>query len=200
MEHEKILNLLNKAYDFKFVTRKWSIANDQSSKNYYVRNDTEIYNTEILKSHLGDYNDAYILVRGEITILVYPVTQVAFKNCAPFTKYITKIDGTTIGDAEDLDLVMSMCSLIEHSSNYSDITGSLQFYSKDEASNFDVDIAINGNFKSLKYKAKLLRDTVADGADGILRDTTIGVRLTYLSSFWQSLEIPLIKIQNKIKT
>ena len=200
MEHEKILNLLNKAYDFKFVTRKWSIVNDQSSKNYYARNDTEIYNTEILKSHLGDYNDAYILVRGEITILVYPVTQVAFKNCAPFTKYITKVDGTTIDDAEDLDLVMSMCRLIEHSSNYSDITGSLQFYSKDEASNFDVDIAINGNFKSLKYKAKLLRDTVADGADGILRDTTIGVRLTYLSSFWQSLEIPLIKIQNKIKT
>ena len=125
MEHEKILNLLNKAYDFKFVTRKWSIVNDQSSKNYYVRNDTEIYNTEILKSHLGDYNDAYILVRGEITILVYPVTQVAFKNCTPFTKYITKIDGTTIDDAEDLDLVMSMCSLIEHSSNYSDMTGSL---------------------------------------------------------------------------
>ena len=125
MEHEKILNSLNKAYDFKFVTRKWSIVNDQSSKNYYARNDTEIYNTEILKSHLGDYNDAYILVRGEITILVYPVTQVAFKNCAPFTKYITKIDGTTIDDAEDLDLVMSMCSLIEHSSNYSDITGSL---------------------------------------------------------------------------
>ena len=67
MEHQKILNLLNKAYDFKFVTRKWSIANDQSNENYYARNKT-IYNTEILKSNFCDYNDAYILVRGEIIL------------------------------------------------------------------------------------------------------------------------------------
>ena len=58
---------------------------------------------------------------------------VAFKNCAPFTKCITKIDGTTIDDAEDLDFVMSMYNLIEYSSNYSETTGSLWFCSKDEA-------------------------------------------------------------------
>ena len=62
-----------------------------------------IYNTEVLKSNLCDYNDAYILVRGDITVTAAPTTQVAFKNCAPFTKCITKIDETTIDDAEDLN-------------------------------------------------------------------------------------------------
>ena len=40
---------------------------------------------------------------GDITIIGHNVTQVAFKNCAPFSKCITMIDGTTIDDAEDLD-------------------------------------------------------------------------------------------------
>ena len=38
-----------------------------------------------------------------------------------------------IGDAKDLDLVMSMYNLIEYSSNYSEATGSLWSYSKDES-------------------------------------------------------------------
>ena len=49
-------------------------------------------------------------------------TQVAFKSYAPCTKCITKIDETTIYDAEDLDLVMPMYNLIECSSNYSETT------------------------------------------------------------------------------
>ena len=63
-------------------------------------------NTEVLKSSLYDYNNAYILVRGNITIIGHQATQVAFKNCVPFTTCVTKIDRTTIDDAEDLDLVM----------------------------------------------------------------------------------------------
>ena len=51
---------------------------------------------------------------------------------------------------------MPMYNLTEHSSNYSEITGSLWFYSKDEATNFNADLADNVNFKSFKYKAKLL--------------------------------------------
>ena len=50
-------------------------------------------------------------------------TPVAFRNCAPFTKCITKNDRITTDDAEDLDFVMLMYNLIEHSSNYSDTTG-----------------------------------------------------------------------------
>ena len=72
-------------------------------------------------------NDAYILVRGNITIIDHNLTQVAFENCAPPTKCITKIDGTTINDAEDLDLVMLMYNLPEYTSNFSDLTDSLWF-------------------------------------------------------------------------
>ena len=68
---------------------------------------------------------------------------------APFTKCITKIDGTTIHDAEELFLVIPMYNLIEYSPNYSETTGSLQFYSKDTG------IANNNNFKFFEYKAKL---------------------------------------------
>ena len=70
-----------------------------------------IYNTEVLKSSLSDYNDAYILVRGNITNTGNIAARVAFKNRAPFTKYITKVDGIKIDDAEDL--VMPIYNLLE---------------------------------------------------------------------------------------
>ena len=57
MEHKKILNLLNEANDSKFVTRKWNIVNDLSNANYEVRNEI-IYNAEVTKSNLCDYNNA----------------------------------------------------------------------------------------------------------------------------------------------
>ena len=69
-----------------------------------------------------------------------------------FTKCITKIDGTAIDDAEDLDLVMSVYNIIEYSSKWSETTGSLWFYSKDEATTFNVDIARDNNFKSLNIR------------------------------------------------
>ena len=93
MEHQKILHLLNKENNSTFVTRKQNIVNDQLNANYDVGNEIICF-TEVLKSNLCAFNDAYILVKA------------AFKNCAPFIKCITKIDGTTIDDAEDLDLFM----------------------------------------------------------------------------------------------
>ena len=122
MEHQKILNLLNETYDSKFVTRKWNIVNDNTNSNYAAANEIT-YKTEILKSNLFDYSDAYILVTGSITVMVAPATKVAYKKCAPFTKCITKIDGTSIDGAEDLNLVMPMYKLIEYSSNCSETTG-----------------------------------------------------------------------------
>ena len=83
-----------------------------------------------------------------ITIIWHQATQVAFKKCAPFTKCITKIDGKTIDDAEDLDLVMAMYNLMEYSLNYSESTGSLSFHSNDEATSFNADIANTYNSKS----------------------------------------------------
>ena len=64
-----------------------------------------------------------------------------------------KIDGTAIDDAEDLGLVMPMYNVLEYSSNYSETTESLWFYSKDEASNFNADISNDNNFTSFKYNA-----------------------------------------------
>ena len=45
----------------------------------------------IKKFNFCDYNDAYILVRGDITIIRHQVTQVAFKNYAPFTNVSQKL-------------------------------------------------------------------------------------------------------------
>ena len=80
------------------MTRKWHIVNDNS--NYAASNEVT-YNTEISKSNLCDYNGAYILVTGYIVVAT-PATQLAFRNCASFIKCITKIDGTTTDNAEDL--------------------------------------------------------------------------------------------------
>ena len=86
MEHQKIFNLLNEANDSKFVTRKWNIVNVHTKLNYGVGNEIT-YNAEVLKSNLCDYNDAYILVRGDITVRVAGAKKVGFKNCAPFTNF-----------------------------------------------------------------------------------------------------------------
>ena len=92
-----------------------------------------IYNTEGLKYNLCDYNDTFIFVKGDITVTASSVIPVAFKKYAPFTKCITKIDGTTTNVTAYLDLIMSMYSLKQYSSNYFDTTDSSWFYSKDEA-------------------------------------------------------------------
>ena len=158
---------------------------------------------EVLKSNLCDYNDAYILIIGYMTVVVAPATQVSFKNCAPFIKCIKKIDWKTIGDAEDLDLVMPMYNLIEYILIYSERAGSLRFYSKDEATDFKADIANDNNFKSFKYKAKLLGNTEAHPSPfiskGFIKNVTIAVSLKYLSNFWISLELPLINCIVELK-
>ena len=94
-----------------------------------------------------------------------------------------------------------MYNLIEYSSNYSETTGSLWFYSKDEGTDFNSNIANDTNFKSFKYKTKLLGNTETDGDNGILEHATIAVSLKYLSNFWRSLEMPLIncKVELKLK-
>ena len=153
---------------------------------------SKLHTKEVLRTNLCDSKDAFILVRGKITIIGHNLTQVAFKYCAPFIQCITKIDETTINDAEDLCLVMLVYNLLECSSNYFDRAGSLQSYYKDEANNFNANI-VNGNaFKFFQYKAKLLGKTVADGANGIFQKITIVAPLKYLSIAWKSFEMLLI--------
>ena len=99
-----------------------------------------------------------------------------------------------------------MYNLIEYSSNYSETTGSLWFYSKDETTNFNADNANNNNSKSFKYKAKLVESTFAQATPNyaseiLTKNSTIVVPLKYLSNFWRSVEMSLIncKVELKLK-
>ena len=77
------------------MIRKWNTVNDPSNTNHDVGNKI-ICNKEVLKSNLCDYNEVYVLVwdssKWDRTIIGHLVTQVAFKNCVPFSKCITNID------------------------------------------------------------------------------------------------------------
>ena len=59
---------------------------------------------------------------------------------------------------------MTMCNLIEYSSNYSETRGSLWFYLKDEVTDFNADVANDNNFKSFMYRTKLLGNTAVQTA------------------------------------
>ena len=107
-----MLNLLNEASVYKFVSRKWNIVNHKSNVNDSVGNEI-IYGTEVLQSDLCNYNNACALVRDNITIIRRNlVAEVTHKNCTPFIKCITKFDGKAIDDAENLDLIMLMYLVI----------------------------------------------------------------------------------------
>ena len=84
------------------------------------------------------------------------MTQIAFKNCGPFTKCIAKTDRTTIDNDENLRLVIPMYNLIGYSSNSFETAGIFLFYFKDKAFGLDANIANTDDFKSFKDKAKLL--------------------------------------------
>ena len=71
----------------------------------------------MLRSDLRDFSDAYVVVKGTITVTnpnndAYD-NKLAFKNNAPFFLCISKINNALIGNAEDLDIVMPMYNLIE---------------------------------------------------------------------------------------
>ena len=84
------------------------------------------FETEVIKSNLCDYSDAYVLVTIDTTATGGDAnTKVAFKNCAPFTKWVTHINDKHVDNSDNLNIVMPMYNLIEYSDNYSDTSGSL---------------------------------------------------------------------------
>ena len=89
----------------------------------------------MLRSDLCDYSDAYIIVKGRITVRGNNAKRInkklTFKKNTPFRSYILKINNKLIENAEDLDIVMSMYNLAEYSNNYSMTSGSLWNYYKD---------------------------------------------------------------------
>ena len=100
--------------------------------------------TSILRSYLCHYSNAYIIVKGNITVIkkiftaidfeapnntanntIFDEKKLVFKNNVPFIICISKINGIKIDIAEDLDFVMPMYNLHEYSKNYRKTTGNL---------------------------------------------------------------------------
>ena len=143
MEYENINNLLlsedNESEKLsKFVTTEYVRVNSLS--NTYNENKSIKFKIPMLRSNLCDYSDAYILVKGITTVMAPGANNGAnnlrdkrnrpliLKNNAPFLSCITRINGELIEDADDLDIVMSMHNLLEHSKNHRKTIGSLYNY------------------------------------------------------------------------
>ena len=122
----------------KFRTRNWVEINDDI-RGAYSPNKQIRFKTAMLRSSLCDYSDAYILVKENITVNNTGIDaaptnrnkKVLFKNCAPFTNCLSKINNIEIDNAEYIDIVMLMYNLIEYSNNYSKTSGSLWQYCKE---------------------------------------------------------------------
>ena len=132
MEYQKIVSLIDDASNqpSKFRTRNWIEINDESRGAYNVNSQIK-FKTTMSKSSLCDYSDAYILVKGSITVNNTSAAGVAannnnkkviFKNCARFTNCISEINNIQIDNAKDIDIVMPMYNVIEYSDNYAKTT------------------------------------------------------------------------------
>ena len=153
MEFQKSVNFLDTTSDDKdlptFITKKWTEVYVQSEVNKEVR-----IKTLMLRYDLCDFNYAYIIVKGTITV-VRPNNAkrnkaVAFKNNAPFINCIPKVNDVKIDNAENLDVVMPVYNLIEYSKNYRKTTGSLWNYYRDQPSD-----TLSSNPESFKYKISI---------------------------------------------
>ena len=129
----------------------------------------------MLRSDLCDYSNAYIVVKGRISVRGNNANnrenkKLTFKNKAPFRSCISKTKNTFICNG-DLDVGIPMHNLLEYSDNYSMTSGSLQNYCRDEVNdntneNNAGNYRINNNkittSKSFKYKAIRIGSTLND--------------------------------------
>ena len=111
--------------------KKWYILHSESKGNYLPHNEVKFL-TSSLESSLCNYSDAYILVTGNINVTGGDNnTKVAFKNCAQFKNCRTEIN-ETVDEAVHINIAMPIYNLIEYSDNYSDTSGSLWQFKRDE--------------------------------------------------------------------
>ena len=165
MEYQKIANLLHSEAALntlnqpsKFRTKNWVEINDESRRRYSVNRQIN-FKASMLRSSLWHCSDAYILAKGNVSANNTAAAdadanntnkKVIFKNCAPSTDCISKINNTYIDNAQDIDIVMPTYNLIEYSENHSKTSGRLWQYYKDDPSD---NIAESESFK---YKIKSL--------------------------------------------
>ena len=168
MEYQKITNLLGTKIDEvpRSITKKWVEVHDQSGSadDRYKPNKQRTFKKSMLRSDLCDFSDAYIVVKGEVTVTGGSNSSrknrpLAFKSNDPFISCISKINNTLIDNVEGLDVVKPMYNLIEYSKNFRKATGSLWNSHRDELSN---DTKDNNNLnknvinsESFKYKTSI---------------------------------------------
>ena len=160
----------------------------------------------MIRSNLCDYSDACIRTKASIIVpnkapaAAAPVNntnkKILFKNCAPFTYYISEINNTQVDDPQDTDIVMPMYNLQEYSDTYSKTLGTLwQYYRQEPAldnNNYITDFPNdNNNSISFKFKQQITGQT----GNGGTKDVEIIVSFKYLSNFWPTLEMLLINCE-----
>ena len=159
----------------------------------------------MLRSDLCNYFDAYVWVKGKITV-TNPNDNANFneeltlKNNAPFNSCISKINGELVENAEDLEIVMPMYNLLEYSKNYEKTSGSLFNYYRDESSeliigdgNNAINISVRNSVRNFDYKTNITGNL--DIGEDEKDDVEIAIPLKYLDNFWRSLDIPLINCE-----
>ena len=106
----------------------------------------------------------------------------------------THINVEHVHNGDNLDTVMPMYNLIEHNDKYSDTSGNLWWFKRDESpvnDNGNPDNVSVDNSTSFKYKSSFFKGlTAADNR--VFKNVKIAVPLKYLSNFWRSSEMPLI--------
>ena len=173
---------------------------------------------------LCDFNDAYIIAKGNITVVkkiftaddfeapnntednatatnnannnAFGEKKLFFKNNAPFINCFSKINGVKIDNVEDLDVVIPMYNLLEYSKNYKKTTGRLQNYYRDEPNRgTDDDNIIHSILNSKSFDYKA--NYIGSVTHNNLTNNyvKIVVPLKHLSNFWESLNIPLINCE-----
>ena len=158
----------------------------------------------MLRSDLCDYSDAYVWVKGTITV-TDPNNNANFdrrltlKNNAPYISCISKINGQLVENTEDLDIVIPMYNLLEYSKNYEKTSGYLFNYYRDEPKehtigdgNNAINISIR-NSESFEYKTKIVGSLAAGELEK--EDVETAIPLKYLGNFLRSLDIPLINCE-----
>ena len=136
----------------------------------------------MLRSSLYDYSNAYILICIQGTITVENKTaqgqqnnsankKVIFKNCAPFTSCIGRINNIEVDDAQYVDVRMPMYNLIKYSDNYSKTSGILWQYCRDEPTLADdgaiTDFTGGNVISSFNLKEKVTGQTEKDGTKNV---------------------------------
>ena len=97
----------------KFATKKWYVIDSQTAKGKYDQNNSIKFETESITS----------LVTGDTTVAANNNTNVAFKNCAPFSTCKTEINDVFVDEANHIYIAMHIYNLVECSDNYSGTSG-----------------------------------------------------------------------------